>query len=62
MIWSTTKGADFTCPHCGSLYETEYRHYAMKEKDAADCLVCGKEMTIWNSSSVPTYILKNQRR
>jgi len=58
MIGSPTKGKDFSCPHCGALYETEYRHYSMKDRHAADCIVCGKEMNSWNSASVPTYILR----
>ena len=48
MKWCTTKGADYSCPHCGAQYETEYRHYTTKERDAADCVICGKEMNWWN--------------
>jgi uncharacterized protein (DUF983 family) len=62
MKWCATKGADYTCPHCGAQYETEYRHYTTKERDAADCVVCGKEMNWWNSASVPTYLLKKYGR
>lgn len=58
MKWSTTKGADFMCPHCSALYETEYRHLIMNNRGAADCVVCDKEMSWWNSSSVPSYLLK----
>ena len=55
MKWCTTKGADYTCPHCGTQYETEYRHDTTQKRDAADCVICGQEMNWWNSASVPTF-------
>lgn len=58
MGFKTTKGEDFTCPTCGSVYETELHQTPIRDKDSADCKVCGKEMDSWNSTTFPIYKLK----
>ena len=40
----TEKGADKTCPQCGSVYEVLYRQIPVKDSDSADCNVCGQEL------------------
>lgn len=45
------------CPHCGALYEVTYTKFPSRDKDSADCFVCGKEMTTWNSSRCPNFSL-----
>jgi transcription elongation factor Elf1 len=57
--WGTEKGADFTCPHCGSIYETTLHRIPQRDKDNAICNVCGREMDSWNSTEYPVYQLKS---
>jgi transcription elongation factor Elf1 len=48
----------FKCPHCGAMYEiTQQKSVSRDEKEATDCLVCGKQMEATNSSSIRSYEL-----
>jgi predicted Zn finger-like uncharacterized protein len=47
----------FKCPHCGALYEITYEKAAPRDKDAANCQVCGRAMESTNGSIVPCYEL-----
>jgi len=47
----------FKCPHCGALYEITYDKGAGRDKDAADCQVCGKQMDSTDGSNVLRYEL-----
>lgn len=57
-VWGSDKGADFTCPHCKSVYETELHRSPVRDSDSANCEVCGQEMNRWNSTTFPVYKLK----
>lgn len=59
--WTSEKGKDFTCPHCGSVYETTLRHIPAQDSDVATCRVCGEVMDEWNGTAVPSYRLKVRR-
>ena len=47
----------FKCPHCGALYEVTYEKTASQDKHAADCQVCGRQMSSTHGSSIPRYEL-----
>ena len=34
----------YTCPHCGAVYEVTQEDMIVRDKDAANCQVCGKAM------------------
>jgi uncharacterized protein (DUF983 family) len=45
------------CPHCGAEYDVTYSRLMWREKDSANCRVCGKEMASWDSSREPSFRL-----
>jgi predicted Zn finger-like uncharacterized protein len=45
----------FKCPHCGTVYEVIHDDMIARDKDAANCQVCGKAMD--RGSSNPRYEL-----
>lgn len=57
--WETGQGDDFTC-ECGAVYSVKARRYPMRDKDSADCQVCGKVMAEWNSTYSPSFTLKER--
>ena len=50
-------GREHECPHCGALYEVTYTKFTWRDKDSANCTVCGKEMASWNQSKSPSFDL-----
>jgi len=60
MARPVLRGEDFTCPHCGSVYETELHRLPARDSDSATCQVCEKEMDSWSSTAVPLYKLKKR--
>ncbi|EKS27674.1 Uncharacterised protein [Afipia felis] len=61
-VWGSDKGDDFTCPKCGSVYETELHRSPFRDSDSANCSVCHEEMARWNSTTYPVYTLKTARK
>jgi transcription elongation factor Elf1 len=47
----------FKCPDCGALYKIIVEKTISRDKNAADCLVCGKQMDSGNGSIIPHYEL-----
>jgi hypothetical protein len=60
QTWKTGPGEDFTCPHCGAVYETTIYRSPARDKDSANCGVCRKVMHEWNSTAIPSYTLKRR--
>lgn len=48
---------NFQCPHCGAGYSVTYTHLPARDRDKADCDVCGEMMDSWNATSIPSYQL-----
>jgi uncharacterized protein (DUF983 family) len=46
-----------TCPHCGAIYEVTYTKVIFRDRDTANCKVCGEEMHSWNGSRIPSFRL-----
>jgi transcription elongation factor Elf1 len=47
----------FKCLHCGALYEVTDEKTISRDKHAADCQVCGKQMDSRNGLSIRHYEL-----
>ena len=47
----------FKCPRCGALYEVTHEKTISRDKQAAACQVCGKQMDSRNGLSIPHYEL-----
>lgn len=45
-----------TC-RCGAIYERTEVKFMARDKDTANCQVCGDELESWNSSRVPQFRL-----
>lgn len=58
--WETSNENDFQCPSCGALYAVTVTRYPLKDKDSANCEVCGQVLREWNDTRVPTFTLKSQ--
>lgn len=46
-----------TCGHCGSIYAVTYSRVTMRDKDHADCDVCGFRLDSWDGSTIPHHEL-----
>jgi transcription elongation factor Elf1 len=55
--WKTADAGKFTCPKCGAVYEKKITQLPLRDKDSANCSVCGHEMDSWNSTEMPSYKL-----
>lgn len=56
--FSTERGDDFICGHCGSIYEVSIFNAPFKESDSESCEVCGELLKSWRSTSIPSFKLK----
>lgn len=56
-VWGSAPAGQFTCPHCGSLYEQENHRLSERDKDTAECQVCHETMAEWNSTTFPVFRL-----
>lgn len=45
------------CDRCGALYEVTYTKIIFRDKDTADCDVCGERIDSWNGSQLPHHKL-----
>ena len=59
QTWSSSKGEDFYCPHCGAVYGVDLRRIPQKDKDSAICESCGNVMKEWHDTLVPSFKLKS---
>jgi hypothetical protein len=62
QTWKTGDGDDFTCPHCGAVYQVKIHRAPIRDSDFATCEVCKKRMNEWNSTSYPEYTLKKPKK
>jgi predicted Zn finger-like uncharacterized protein len=52
------EGRSFFCPHCGALYSVTHSGLAKTaESNVAKCVVCGRTMDKWDSTTVRIYKL-----
>lgn len=56
--WETGPEGEFTCDNCGAVYAVQERRFPVRDKDTAQCQVCGETMAEWNSTYCPTFKLK----
>jgi len=57
QTWGVGDASETTCKACGAVYERKIQRFPLRDKDTAECGVCGEEMESWNSTSVPIYRL-----
>jgi predicted RNA-binding Zn-ribbon protein involved in translation (DUF1610 family) len=51
---------DFTCPHCGAVYEKSQT--PARDSGSAECDDCGTIMMEWVDSAIPLFRAKSPRR
>ncbi len=59
--WQTKPENDVACGQCGSVYEKTMQRFPMRDSDSFNCEVCGHRMDSWNSTSAPSYKLKEKK-
>lgn len=59
QTWRTADAGEFVCPHdgCGARYKVRVFRLPAKDRDSASCRKCGKVMSEWNDTEVPSYTL-----
>ena len=55
--WKTGPGGRHTCKEFGAVYEITLHRFPIRDRDSADCDVCGTLMREWNSTTVPEFKL-----
>jgi hypothetical protein len=50
---------DFTCPHCGTVYEVISESPA-RDSGSAECEVCKRIMKQWTDSAIPLFRVKKR--
>jgi hypothetical protein len=50
---------DFTCPHCGTVYEVISESPA-RDSGSAECEVCNRIMRQWTDSAIPLFRVKKR--
>jgi transcription elongation factor Elf1 len=55
--WGAATFGEFECPHCRALYVANFTHVPQKHEGTASCDVCGRVMSHWNATTVPSYRL-----
>ncbi|WP_370651091.1 MJ0042-type zinc finger domain-containing protein [Cypionkella sp.] len=56
--WNEGRGNDFACPHCHALYSVMTERLPARDRDTADCEVCGMKMSEWNGTEIRVFRLK----
>jgi predicted RNA-binding Zn-ribbon protein involved in translation (DUF1610 family) len=52
---------DFTCPHCGTVYEVISESPA-RDSGSAECEVCNRIMKQWTDSAIPLFRVKKRAK
>ena len=52
-----TEVSTLTCRHCGSLYERTTVKLPWRDRGAAECQVCGRDLQRWNGRCIHQFRL-----
>lgn len=52
FVANTLSGAFGKCSDCGTAYERITQSIPVRDKDSADCDVCGSELESWNAAVI----------
>ncbi|ADP70501.1 hypothetical protein Rvan_1233 [Rhodomicrobium vannielii ATCC 17100] len=56
-VWGSSNKGTTACEECGSLYSVVEHRLPVRDKDSANCIVCGHELASWNSTTFPVFTL-----
>ena len=60
QIIRSEENREFTCPHCGSIYEIRWSQPA-HDSGSIECEICCEVVVRWKESAIPSLLLKAER-